>query len=121
MNNSHFKPKRYKGDNHAVVAMILRPITTTTTTTSEHFQQIDSEEEDREIPLPVRVLSQDQLSSRDEEQQQADDPMEGFYTEEYWTKEVKETLLKSEMLFILRSTNKRDRWSGQVGLPGGRK
>jgi 8-oxo-dGTP pyrophosphatase MutT (NUDIX family) len=111
-------PKRFKGDAHAVVAMIFRPASrrmSDSSMSSTSSQPADEQVED--VPVPVTIVPKEKC---EEETHMENEPIEYAYDSTYWAK-MQILVSGSEVFYILRSTNLRDRWSGQVGFPGGRK
>ena len=108
MKPSFPSPKRFLGDAHAVVAMIFRPrqqnpLEIVHVPKVEKFEHLTSG--------PVQVLAETQCTLSE---QVVDTPEnENLWREEDFT--------STDVFFILRASNKRDRWSGQVAFPGGRK
>lgn len=114
-------PKRFKGDAHAVVAMIFRPLSKPAKSTTAADAATEQEDERLEdVPLPVTILPKEQCEEDAHAEKLAPDPIQFAYDQNYWTK-LNHLLSNCEIFYILRSTNLRDRWSGQVGFPGGRK
>ena len=104
-------PKRFKGDGHACVAMIFRPIVHHRNPVNGVNKQSE-EEQVEDVPIPVTILPKE----RCEEDHGADvEPMAFAYDDTYWST-MRELLQGCEVFYILRATNRRDRWSGQVSL-----
>ena len=78
------------------------------------------EDEQRDVPLPVTIVPTTDLDEDVEAERHQQEEEKINYGPEYY-KSLRDITSQCEVFFILRSTNERDRWSGQVGLPGGRK
>jgi 8-oxo-dGTP pyrophosphatase MutT (NUDIX family) len=98
--------RRFVGTKRAVVAMLLRPSSSTTTSTTKQTQPTPITPNNSSFPPPVEVLPDDFF--QDAIQTSLDGLPEGS---------IKPNM---DMFFIVRADNERDRWSGQVGFPGGR-
>lgn len=100
---------RFIGDAHAVVAMIFRPRAGYGPISSSPPPFV-SKNNDASFPLPIPIVPTENCNV---------DEFGNVQRETWFAPPV--PLSECELFFILRATNPKDRWSGQVAFPGGRK